>query len=193
MKLAKFIYHVFLALFVFICPGCGSVKTINEDGVETYPWATRHDEFTKIGDYQSLQSANSIYSDQTVAQYLDEFVIMWEGAALPGAREELVVAFDNLEIHWQQSVFSDPSVVKYPVLEGLTLVGRSISGRTQIFANDQHNALFPSLGKTCLGHELIHVALYTTTGDIAADHFGNEETVFPPEYEKFKEDLNGKF
>ena len=146
--------------------------------------------FQHLPGRKAVQNFNSIYDPEEVSNFMTLFIEMWVADGLPGDAETLQKAFDKIELSWQKYVFSCKLMKETPALLGLTMIrGDVITVHVYDYSNEDN----VNLGNTSLGHELIHISLYATTGDIQESHHNHESGKFDEEYENLKEEVNEIF
>lgn len=128
-----------------------------------------------------------MYDPEEVGLLFDAFLILWEIHELPGEITDIRKYFNKVELHWQPFVFESLGLPDSGALWGLTSLNL-ISGYSEVYVYDWSDDK-PSLGKTSLTHELIHIALFATTGDIHSRHHEGSKR-FSPELEDFKDNVN---
>ncbi len=156
--------------------------------IEDRPYI-EHKTIYQIKDWQAQQN-KSIYSAEEVGRYFSSFITKWESHGLPGTRALIGPSFDQIELHWQPTRFVNPEDPDQTKLRGLTFIRKN---KITIFVYDCSQESNPKLGKTALGHELIHVALYATTRRLEHDHFSVPGKEWPIRYLDFQEELNGDY
>lgn len=180
----------FILLFGLLALSCASTPEKEE------PRKPLQQEFlplVEIPSWGSYQNLSAIHSADDVAELFDVFVAEWEERNFPGSTERMKYFFSRIELHWQPTEFRSESFPDKPSLWGLTHIRRiGQEPEITVYVYDWRDKR-PALGKTSLAHELIHIALYATTGDIQKDHHDSKKSKFSPELEKFKDDVNHLF
>jgi hypothetical protein len=166
--------------------GC---RTVIRPNLEHRPYI-EHKALYQIDGWQASQN-KGIYSTEEVGRYLSFFVDRWVERGFPGTKEQVEEVFNRMELHWQQTAFVDPENPEQR-LRGLTHV-RYFKDEIVVFVYDCSQEKKPVLGATALGHELIHVALYATTGKTEHTHFDLPDKEWPVRYLDLQEEVDASF
>lgn len=142
--------------------------------------------FEPIPGWKAIQSKNKFYKAEDVSLLFYLFLDEWQSRGF-GSFQEIDFLFDQIELIWVEKPFVSRKIPD-SVLWGLTSVRHD---KILVYVYDQRKR-GPKLGNTSLVHELIHVSLYGTTGNLRADHFGNDNQ-FTDDLEDLKNFVNSNF
>ena len=150
-----------------------------------------HQALYKIEGWPKAHQNLGIYTAEEVGRYLSFFISKWVERGLPGKKEKLKEQFSKLYLHWQQIQFINPENPEV-LLVGLT-VFRGYKDHIAVFVYDGSQKLDPKIEDTALCHELIHVALLVTQGDMVKNHFNVPRKEWPIRFLDFEEEVNDTF
>lgn len=112
-----------------------------------------------------------------VATLLADFIGGWDANGFGGA-QKVKAAIDVLDIYWVTNANTDRNG---PPMNGLTINVHTV--------NVVGEPLFRNVRRTALAHELVHVALWATTGQPDADHTGSATPGWTLAHDAFIESL----
>ena len=178
------LYRLLIVLLTISCMTAPQVKS-------QYCSYIEHKVLYQIPHWKAKQN-KSIYSEEQVDKYLSYFIDRWKYRGLPGDVGQIKEYFDKIELHWQQTKFTNlESKSKTPLL-GL-LINRPYLNKASIFVYDCSQEEDPSIGDTALGHELIHLANFAIFGTVQPDHFQGKGYNWSITFKDLEDEVNAKF
>lgn len=171
----RFIILLLVFLLVSAC------AHISQPSVPGYVFLEQH----TVQHGWSITHSDGKYSDEQVAVYTQTFIDLWQQENFPQNSEALKLAFNTIEIHWQDGIFTYANSDSSKRLLGLTYHGLK-PDKIVVFVATSPHSIDIGIEQSAYGHELIHIALGAITGDPARNHLQDENAmIWPREYENF--------
>ncbi len=187
MRLAKLIVLIVCASLLL---GCATVNTAANRSISALtPVYTQFSNLEPLPGWKSQQNAGSVFNSQQISIYLNVFADEWIKKGFSNDRSLLVAAFNSIELHWQKQIF-----VNYGNPQRLLgLTKPDGFGKLYVYVYDYSQERRTDLGFTALGHELIHIALLATEGDIYQSHDKSKDGNWYGKYKDLEDAVNLKF
>lgn len=136
-----------------------------------------------------IKHSAGFYTTAEVSAYLTTFLGLWfiKFGTEPDA---VFKTIRRTSIHWQKEIFTYADRRSDARLLGLTQLFTD-SDKVLIFIATSADGQDLAIDETALGHELIHLMLLVTTGNLQANHFSKKGSgTWPIEYESFLNDVS---